>query len=412
MKFVHAADLHLDSPLRGLERYEGAPLDRLRGATRAALGQLVDLCIDEEVSALLIAGDVFDDDWRDYSTGMFFAAQMSRLRAADIDVVWIRGNHDAASKITKHLRLPENVRELPVRKPGTVLLNRAGLAVHGQGFATRSVTDNLVCNYPAPIDGFVNVGLLHTSVTGRVGHASYAPCRLQDLTAHGYAYWALGHVHAREVLSTDPWVVFPGNLQGRHAKELGPKGATLVHCDDGDVTHAEHRSVDMLRWEHIHLNAGGITHTDDLLHALRESLEKLLTLHEERALATRVTVEGTTETHATLLQDPEKWVQALRATATDLDDGVWLEKILFETRSPVDVEPIAERDDPLGQLIRSLRDTQRDPSSLEELGKELADLERKLPAELRSQFALRDPEKLAKAVAEVEKTLLPRLLEQ
>src|SRR4051812_29910913 len=112
MKFVHAADLHLDSPLRGLDRYEGAPVEQLRGATRRALENLVALCLSEKADFLLLAGDLYDGGWKDYRTGLFFAAQMSRLRAADIPVFFVRGNHDAESNITRSLRLPENVREL------------------------------------------------------------------------------------------------------------------------------------------------------------------------------------------------------------------------------------------------------------------------------------------------------------
>src|SRR5262249_32528274 len=141
VKFLHAADLHLDSPMRGLERYEGAPLERMRGATRRALENLVELCLAEAVDLVVIAGDLYDGGWKDYSTGLFFAAQMSRLREAKIPVVLVRGNHDAASQITKTLRLPDNVRELSVKKPETLVLEGIGVAVHGQGFATRAVTE-------------------------------------------------------------------------------------------------------------------------------------------------------------------------------------------------------------------------------------------------------------------------------
>src|SRR5690242_9452537 len=95
MKFVHAADLHLDSPLRGLSRYEGAPVEAVRGATRRAFQNLIDLCLEEGAAFLLLAGDIYDGDWKDYGTGLFFLHQLARLRAADVEVVLIRGNHDA-----------------------------------------------------------------------------------------------------------------------------------------------------------------------------------------------------------------------------------------------------------------------------------------------------------------------------
>src|SRR6185503_917708 len=185
MKFVHAADLHLDSPLRGLARYEGAPVDEVRGATRRAFQNLIELCLDEGAAFLLIAGDIYDGDWKDYCTGLFFLNQLARLRAADIDVVLIRGNHDAQSQITKHLRFPENVHELAVNAPSSFDLPLHGVRVHGQGFRTRAVTDDLAAGYPDATRGLFNIGLLHTAVGGRPGHENYAPCRLPTLLAKG-----------------------------------------------------------------------------------------------------------------------------------------------------------------------------------------------------------------------------------
>src|ERR1700753_723494 len=159
MKFVHAADLHLDSPLSGLSKYEGAPVEQIRGATRHALENLVDLCIDEHTALLLIAGDLYDGDWRDYSTGLFFNKQMAKLRAGGVKVVWIRGNHDAASKLTAHLALPDNVRELSHKKPESFLIESLGVAVHGQGCESRDVTEDLSLRYPEPKRDLFNNGL-------------------------------------------------------------------------------------------------------------------------------------------------------------------------------------------------------------------------------------------------------------
>ncbi len=152
-KFIHAADIHLDSPLRGLSRYEGAPVGRIRGATRDALEELTRLAIDEEVHFVVIAGDVFDGDWRDYNTGLFFARQMTQLREKGIRVFFLAGNHDAASSITKNLRMPDNVHKFPTGKPKTFLVKEIRVAIHGQGFARPDVTDNLVAGYPDAREG-------------------------------------------------------------------------------------------------------------------------------------------------------------------------------------------------------------------------------------------------------------------
>src|SRR5262249_43365927 len=151
------------------------PAHAMRSATRRALENLVNLCIAESADFLLLAGDLYDGNWKDYNTGLFFAAQMSRLKSAGIDVVLIPGNHDAKSQITKHLRLPDNVRELSVRSPETIELEPLGVRIHGQGFATRAVTTDLAADYPEATNDFFNIGLLHTSMDGREGHEPYAP---------------------------------------------------------------------------------------------------------------------------------------------------------------------------------------------------------------------------------------------
>ncbi|RPJ77423.1 MAG: DNA repair exonuclease, partial [Desulfobacteraceae bacterium] len=197
MKFIHTADIHLDSPLVGLQGYEGAPVAEIRGATRRAFQNLVELAAAEKVDIILIAGDLYDGDWKDYNTGLFFSAQMARLRDEGIRVVIISGNHDAASQITKHLRVPENVTVLSVRSPETLMIEELGLAIHGQGYPVRAVTDDLAGAYPPAAPHHVNIGLLHTSLDGREGHEPYAPTTVSALLAKGYDYWALGHVHAR-----------------------------------------------------------------------------------------------------------------------------------------------------------------------------------------------------------------------
>jgi DNA repair exonuclease SbcCD nuclease subunit len=411
VKFLHAADLHLDSPLRGLERYDGAPVEQLRGATRRAMENLVDLCLAEEVDFVVLAGDLYDGDWRDYSTALFFSAQLSRLRAANIRVYWLRGNHDAQSQITKHLKLPDNSFEFRTRKPETVVLDDLGVAIHGQGFSKRAVTDDLAAGYPDARAGYLNIGVLHTCVSGRAGHEPYAPCSVETLVAKGYDYWALGHVHSREVLHEKPWVVFPGNLQGRHVRETGAKGATLVAVEGGEIVDVAHQPLDVLRWARVEIDASGCGSGDDVVDAARIALERALEAGEGRPLAARVVVSGASHANDELQADPDRWLNAVRAVATDVEpDAIWLERIELATDPLIDLSGLDERDDAIGQLVRSLRELRHDPERIERLAASLADLRNKLPAELR---AMEDPfgdEALLEAVGDVERLLYSRLL--
>lgn len=415
MKIVHAADLHIDSPLRGLDRYDGAPVERLRGATRRALENLVALCIEGRADVLLLAGDVFDGGWKDYSTGLFFASQMTRLREAGVPVVLVRGNHDAVSSVVKALRLPENVRELSARKPSTFELPNAPLAVHGQSFSERIMSEDLAAKYPARVAGVFNVGLLHTSIDGREGHAPYAPTSLEIMRAKGYDYWALGHVHAREIVSTEPYVVYSGNLQGRHARETGAKGATVLHVEDGAVARVEHHALDVVRWDALDVDVSAATDATEAIDLVRDAVGVRSAAAEGRILAARVTITGATRANSALRRDAERFANELRSVANDtLGDGVWLEKIRLRTRTHLDFERIRDEASAVGHLARRLASIKGDDAELAALGAELADLEKKLPPELRegdNRLCLTDPATLRALLDDVEQMLVPRLLE-
>ncbi len=197
-KFIHAADIHLDSPLRGLKQYIGAPVEQIRLAARKAFENLVTTAIAEEVDFVLIAGDVYDGDWKDFQTGLFFVQQATRLHNASIPIYLIRGNHDAGNKMTKSLRMPPNVHIFSEASPETMYVDEIGVAIHGQSYPTVSVTRDLSYKYPTAIAGRYNIGLLHTSLTGREGHENYAPCSVEALVLKGYDYGSRTYSSARD----------------------------------------------------------------------------------------------------------------------------------------------------------------------------------------------------------------------
>jgi DNA repair exonuclease SbcCD nuclease subunit len=418
---VHAADLHLDSPLVGLPRYEGAPVAELRGATRRALENLVSLCLEESARVLLLAGDLYDGDWRDYSTGLFFAAQMARLRESGTRVVWIRGNHDAQSKLTRHLALGDHCVELSARQPETCVLEELGLAVHGQGFFTAAVTEDLSARYPEPIAGVLNIGLLHTALGGRRGHAPYAPCDPRALSARGYDYWALGHVHQREVVQTDPYIVFPGNLQGRHVREEGAKGATLIRVEDGRIAQVEHRALDVARFCQLEVDASAASDLLDLAQLSRARLREALEQAEGRLLCVRLTLRGATRAHAELARDPERARAQLRVDACEIQGAdLWLEDVRFATQLPAPRAELLLREDAIGELVRALSPdadaaqlSAEDEQLVQQLAEELGDLTRQLPPEVRDcdlALDLSDPAQARELLAAAKRGLLPRLL--
>lgn len=384
MKLIHAADLHLDSPLRGLSTRSRAALERVRTATRRAFASLVELCVSERAGLLLIAGDVYDGDWRDYSTGLFFAHQMARLRDAGVKVVMIRGNHDAASQITKSLRLPDNVVELPAKHAQTLTLDALGVAIHGQSFANRAVTENLAQAYPQRVPGLVNIGLLHTSVTGRSGHEPYAPCSLADLRSKDYDYWALGHVHAQEILSRAPesWVAFSGNLQGRHARETGPKGALLVGYSSSGIESVEPCYVDVARYAHVTLDVSGVLHFDDVLDRLPRLFEAALSEAEGRVLGLRLELTGATPLHTRLVASDALLHEAHKLADDVGGEELWIEKLQVHTAP--ERAALASDQGVISELIAALGARRSDRALLDALSAELSErLGNRLPPELR-----------------------------
>lgn len=410
MKLVHAADLHLDSALAGLTRYESAPADEIRGATRRAFSKLVSLCLEEHVSLLVISGDLFDGDWRDVSTGLFFAAQLSKLCDAGVQVAWIRGNHDAVSQIRGSVRLPETVLEFSSERAETRVFEHLGVAVHGRSFATRDVTEDLSATYPERVAGALNVGLLHTALEGRAGHSRYAPCRVESLVNRGYDYWALGHVHQREVVHRDPYVVFPGNLQGRHARELGAKGATLVTFEGDRISSVEDRALDVVRWAEVRVQAGTAQTVDDLLSAVQIELSREAEAAQGRLLAFRVKLAGATSLDAQLRASRDKLTEELCSLSYGVGGaGAWLEKLVLTT------EPLARAtslgDDAVAEIDRALGDLLR-ADAPEALSDYLVDLSRKLPAEvldLVPELRATSPELAAELGRDVRSLLRERL---
>tara|TARA_R110002049_G_scaffold47725_1_gene137894 strand:+ start:15964 stop:17235 length:1272 start_codon:yes stop_codon:yes gene_type:complete len=412
--FLHAADIHLDSALHGLERYEGAPVEEIRSATRRAFDNLIELAIDEQVAFVLLVGDLYDGEWKDYNTGLYFAERMGRLRDANIRAFIVAGNHDAASQITKHLRLPDNVTLFSTRKPEQVVLDDLGVSICGQGFATRAVTDDISQGYPQGDPQLLNIGLLHTCLDGKPGHEPYAPCTVDGLRSKGYQYWALGHVHKREEVSQDPWIVFPGNIQGRHIREIGPKGCTLVTVNAGEIVAVEHRDLDVMRWSICELDVSAAETVDDIYEQVREGLQLALDAAEGRPVAVRLVLYGACSAHLKLHAERERWIQEYRALATGLGGaGIWLEKISIKTRPAISTDEVLERDDALSGLLRAIHDMELDSSVLDELADEMSMLRQKLPAELLAgddPFDPANPEFLKETLEDIKELLVNRLL--
>jgi DNA repair protein SbcD/Mre11 len=378
-KFLHAADIHLDSPMRGLPNYMGVPVEEVRGATREALKKLVNLAIEEGVAFLVIPGDLYDGNWDDMSTGLFFCREMAHLGAAGIDVFLSYGNHDAESKITKKLPLPANVHLFGSRKAQTLFHEATKTALHGRSYKDRETFENLAATYPTRETGHFNIGLLHTALTGTsANHQPYAPCSVTELTARGYDYWALGHVHDFAIVSSNPHIVFSGNLQGRSIRETGAKGGVLVTVDDGTVTDVQHVPLDVVRWAEVEVNLVGCCSTNDVHTAVRTALAGVINGGDWTGpLMCRVVMTGATDMNDLLLRSGLALREDVRALATQFGDHIWIEKVIVRT-SPAMANVTGHAGD-ADEMVMLFDAGLNDPALKASLGAELTEFANKIP---------------------------------
>jgi len=386
MKFIHTADIHLDSPLRGLSSYPDAPAERLRSATRDAFQNLVNIAIDEAVDFMVIAGDVYDGDWKDFNTGLFFIRQMGRLRQAGIPVYLLYGNHDADSEMTKGLELPDNVHVFSSRKADTFRIDALKVALHGRSFKVAATTDNLVPGYPDPVSGWLNLGVLHTALEGKTEHAKYAPCSVAELQAKGYQYWALGHVHAQWIERGATTIAYPGNLQGRHIRETGARGALLVSAEDGEITEIESLEVDVLRWYALEVD---VSTAPDLRTAVRLAGQAMsLLLDSAKAgmpLAVRVTFKGRSAAHSELVMDEGQLRQEMIAQAVALDaERIWIEKVRVASEALATDQALSDAEgmDALAELEKLVWSAPEDADFVQALQADWQALLEKMPHEV------------------------------
>jgi DNA repair exonuclease SbcCD nuclease subunit len=292
------------------------------------------------------------------------------------------------------------------------VLENVGAVVHGQSFAKRAVTENLAAGYPDPLADFVNIGLLHTCLGGYAEHENYAPCRIEELVARGYDYWALGHVHEHAVLRVEPHVVFAGNIQGRQMRECGPKGATVVDVLDGEIL-TSHRALDHVRWARVGVDVGGVSDDVEVLELVEAALKAAIEAADGRLLAGRIEISGITSAHGALVRARERLDSELRGLATDLGvEQVWLERIDWQTETR---RSSTMGDDAIGETLKILRNAGEDPQILATLVDGLRPLALKLPAEVKEGpegIDPTDPETLKRVLADVQRTLPSLLIER
>ncbi|MER9611316.1 DNA repair exonuclease [Mesorhizobium sp. M0312] len=353
-RFIHTADIHLDSPLRSLAMRSPDLAELVGDASRQAFVSIVDLCLAERVDALVIAGDLYDGDQTSMKTARFLASQMTRLHQAGVRVFKIRGNHDALSRISKQLVFPDTVTIFSGR-PQSVLQTAGGLDVmfHGLSFASPKAPESLLPKYTAAREGAVNVGVMHTSLAGSPGHDVYAPCSVADLHGHGFDYWALGHIHVRKVHPGASTVVMPGMPQGRDINEAGEKSVTLVTIRDDRSVEVEERLTSIAQFERVNVDLTGTVEWPEVVGRIRSALEDIRPSVRSRHVVVRLGLTGDSPLSWALIRDRDLLLAEAEQVAEQAGD-TWVEKLELGL-SPPRTEALEGVADPIFELAESMR---------------------------------------------------------
>ncbi|EHS52275.1 metallophosphoesterase [Rhizobium sp. PDO1-076] len=376
-RFVHTADIHLDSPLRSLALRNSELAELIGGSTRQALVAIVDLCLEEQVDALVIAGDLYDGDQTSMKTARFLASQLQRLHEAGIAVYVIRGNHDALSRITQELVLPPSVKIFGARAE---VVESAGkglsVAMHGMSFSKPQAPDGLLPRYKSPVPDAVNIGIMHTSLAGAPGHDVYAPCNVADLHAAGFDYWALGHIHQRTHHQGARTVIMPGMPQGRDINEAGAKTVSLVTIADDRSIAVEERLTSVAQFERVSVHLGGVVEWRDAAAAIEAAL---LAQRERTAsphLVARLRLTGETALAWKIRRDIDL-MQAEAEQRSERIGNTWIEKLEVEVQPPAATRGTTA--DPVSELRQLMRD---DILGRSDFRDEISDMVRDLLADL------------------------------
>ncbi|EAV40421.1 hypothetical protein SIAM614_21365 [Stappia aggregata IAM 12614] len=380
IRILHTADVHLDSPLKSLALRDEGLQSTVHTATRTAFTRLVDFALAEDVSALLIAGDLFDGAERSAKTAAFLTGQLDRLKQAGIPVFYIKGNHDAENPLTGEVSLPENVHVFDGRG-GRQQLGETDVWIHGVSFSGRQAPDSLLPKFGSPEPDAVNIAMLHTSLAGSQGHDTYAPCSVAELSAMGFDYWALGHVHKRQVHATAPWIVMPGIPQGRDIGEAGPKSATLLTIEDKTISISE-VPTSAAEFLELTVDIGSLETDDEIRGHIRRHLQEMAEGLSAGAGLVRLTVAGQTGRKWQVLRDQDSWAEIIAELARGTE-RLWIEKVKFYLTGKAEGADSKSAVGELEQLMAEIRD---EPAIVAEMRELLETVASEIPTTRRARL--------------------------
>ncbi|KQV83567.1 DNA repair exonuclease [Rhizobium sp. Root1220] len=386
-RFLHTADIHLDSPLKSLALLNPELAGLISLATRRSFIQTIDLCLEERVDALIIAGDLYDGEQTSMKTARFLAEQLGRLHQAGIRTYIIRGNHDALSRITAQLIMPDTVKVFG-EAAEVIMVERSAqdfdVAIHGMSFAKPHAPESLLRHFAVPTPDAVNIGIMHTSLGGSAGHDPYAPCSVAELRQTGFQYWALGHIHKRSTFEEKSCaIVMPGIPQGRDINEDGSKTVSLVTVNDDRTVVVEERRTAVAQFERLQINVSTAVDWEDVVTVSKRQLSEHASVMPSHQIVTRVEVTASGELAWCVRRDIDLLRTELERQGS-LIGNIWVEKVKVSSARPRQIEGNFGAIDELATIIeKEIRGSVDFNTEMKVIADELRS---QLPTELRDIF--------------------------
>jgi DNA repair exonuclease SbcCD nuclease subunit len=378
--FIHTSDLHLDAPFRGLSEIDNEISRELTEATFKTFNKIIDLCIKKEVDFLLISGDIYDSVDKSLRAQLQFRNGLKRLSEEDIKVYIVHGNHDPLNGWSAYLDWPKNVYIFDGKAVGKLYVEKDGekiAQIYGISFQTRDIKTNLTQKFPIKEKSEpFTIGMLHCNVGNKTGHEPYAPCTLQDLITRNYDYWALGHIHNKDILNNDPLIVYPGNPQGLNPKETGKRGCFFVNVNEKNEPNAEFIEVDSIRWFIEEISIDALYKEQELITKIEDCEENIREKAEGKSSICRIILTGRSALHSSISRKGvlDDIIKGIREREKGEKQFVWLESVENNTNPEIDFESILKRQDFIGDLIRLFKEIMNNDTKIAELKESLSPL--------------------------------------
>ncbi len=377
-KFIHTADLHLDSPFRGLTHIPEHIYKSIQISTFSAFDKIIDYCIEYNVDFLLISGDIFDTDERSIKAEIYFSKGLERLNQQGINVYIIHGNHDPVNKIKSKFNWPENVYSFSAKKVENFSFykeNEEVARIYGRSYPTKAFLENIVPDYLVKkADNVFNIGLLHTNVDGNKEHGSYAPTTLSELKNTDIDYWALGHIHkAGILLDKAPMIVYSGTPQGGNIKETGDKSCLLVEVEKSNIKKTKWLNTSRIIWEQLDIDISGVETTDQVIKLIEEEIDVVFS-KTELPMIIRIKLVGRTDYDIHKGNKVQDIFESLNEQYSDQNKWLLIESIKVKTKPTISIEGMLEQDSFIADFFKQFelaKATDFDNSNYLEIGKDL-----------------------------------------